>query len=63
MRNIIKTRYVTTTNAMIAGTDMEGADVVTILRKAYGKTTIRKLSIHRQDFLLNAALAKRPHDI
>jgi hypothetical protein len=54
---------VTTTNAMIAGTDMEGADVVTILRKAYGKTTIRKLSIHRQYFSLTAALVNRPHDI
>eukprot|EP00596_Hydrurales_sp_CCMP1899_P005897 CAMPEP_0119052920 /NCGR_PEP_ID=MMETSP1177-20130426/74062_1 /TAXON_ID=2985 /ORGANISM="Ochromonas sp, Strain CCMP1899" /LENGTH=229 /DNA_ID=CAMNT_0007032661 /DNA_START=81 /DNA_END=770 /DNA_ORIENTATION=- len=29
-------KYVATTNAMIAGTDMENADVVTILRKAYG---------------------------
>ena len=29
-------KYVTTTNAMIAGTDMEKDDVVTILRKAYG---------------------------
>jgi len=29
-------KYVTTTNAMIAGTDMEKDDVVTILRKAHG---------------------------
>ena len=30
-------KYVTTTNAMIAGTDLEGKDVITILRAAYGK--------------------------
>jgi len=30
-------KYVTTTNAMIAGTELEGADVVTILRDAHGK--------------------------
>jgi Fe-Mn family superoxide dismutase len=30
-------KYVTTTNAMVAGTELEGADVVTILRKAYGE--------------------------
>jgi superoxide dismutase, Fe-Mn family len=30
-------KYVTTTNSMIAGTEMEKDDVVTILRKAYGK--------------------------
>jgi len=30
-------KYVTTTNTMIAGTELEGADVVTILRNAYGK--------------------------
>ena len=29
-------KYVTTTNALIAGTELENADVVTILRKAYG---------------------------
>lgn len=29
-------KYVTTTNALIAGTELEGADVITILRKAYG---------------------------
>lgn len=29
-------KYVTVTNSMIAGTDMEKDDVVTILRKAYG---------------------------
>jgi Fe-Mn family superoxide dismutase len=29
-------KYVATTNSMIAGTELEGADVVTILRKAYG---------------------------
>jgi hypothetical protein len=54
---------VTTTNAMIAGTDMEGADVVTILRKAYGKITIWKLFTHRQDFLLTAAPSKWQHDV
>ena len=30
-------KYVTTTNAMTAGTELEGKDVVTILRSAYGK--------------------------
>ena len=30
-------KYVTTTNAMTAGTELEGADVVTILRDAHGK--------------------------
>ena len=30
-------KYVTTTNTMIAGTELEGSDVVTILRGAYGK--------------------------
>ena len=29
-------KYVTTTNAMTAGTELEGKDVVTILRSAYG---------------------------
>ncbi len=29
-------KYVATTNSMIAGTEMEGEDVVTILRKAHG---------------------------
>ena len=29
-------KYVTTTNALIAGTELENADVVTILRTAYG---------------------------
>lgn len=43
---------------MIAGTDMEGSDVVTILRKAYGKTTATKMTINRQDLLLMAALVK-----
>ena len=30
-------KYVATTNDLIKGTDMEGQDVVTILRKAYNK--------------------------
>jgi len=30
-------KYVTTTNAMVAGTELEGKDVVTVLRAAYGK--------------------------
>lgn len=30
-------KYVDTTNALIAGTQLEGADVITILKEAYGK--------------------------
>jgi len=30
-------KYVTTTNAMVAGTELEGKDVITVLRAAYGK--------------------------
>jgi Fe-Mn family superoxide dismutase len=30
-------KYVTVTNSMIAGTELEGSDVVTILRKAHGE--------------------------
>ena len=30
-------KYVTTTNSLIAGTDLEGKDVITVLRAAYGK--------------------------
>lgn len=47
---------------MIAGTDMEGADVVTILRKAYGMTTAIKVTINRQDLLFTAVHVKRLHD-
>lgn len=30
-------KYVTTTNAMVAGTELEGKDVITVLRNSYGK--------------------------
>ena len=30
-------KYVTTTQTMVAGTDLEGKDVITVLRAAYGK--------------------------
>eukprot|EP01041_Mallomonas_annulata_P009931 gene9931-20653_t len=30
-------KYVTTTNAMVKGTELEDADVITVLRSAYGK--------------------------
>jgi Fe-Mn family superoxide dismutase len=32
-----KLEYVTTTNELIAGTDLEGDDVVSLIRKSFGK--------------------------